>query len=222
MAVDLQTRFLAELPVAAEMDLLRRQLAAAAGLLARWREPHRLYHNETHLLAVLAALDDLTSGAGLPLDQPVPAVDLGAVRLAAWFHDAVYQGRPGDDEEASAVLAERMLPPLGVAPEQVTEVARLVRMTAAHAPEPGDGAAELLADADLAVLGSQEPVYRSYAEAIRAEYAQVPDDAFRLGRAQVLRRLGADRWIYRTPRGRALWEDAARANLDAELRRLRV
>ena len=47
------------------------------------------------------------------------------VALAAWFHDAVYDGAD-DDEERSAQWAERALPPA-----YADEVARLVRMTVA-------------------------------------------------------------------------------------------
>jgi len=72
---------------------------AGADLLARWRQPHRRYHDTEHLAEVLAAVDRLAAEAR----------DVAAVRLAVWFYDAVYDGAPGVDEEASAVLAERVL-----------------------------------------------------------------------------------------------------------------
>ncbi|WP_113702721.1 hypothetical protein, partial [Nonomuraea lactucae] len=155
-------------------------------------------------------------------DDPV------AVRLAAWFHDAVYDGRPGWDEERSAWLALSRLPRCGVPAARVAEVARLVRLTAAHdrlAPDDANGA--VLCDADLAVLGSPGPHgphgpdghgdYDGYAARIREEYAHVPDDLFRLGRAEVLRRLLAVPRLYRTPEAYELWEERARANMSREL-----
>lgn len=78
------------------------------------------------------------------------ADDPDAVRLAAWYHDCVYEGLP-DDEERSARRAEEDLSRLGVAPAMVDEVARLVRMTVTHDPAPGDHNGEVLSDADLAV-----------------------------------------------------------------------
>src|SRR5690606_41538168 len=69
--------------------------ALGRDLLRRWREPHRRYHTVEHLRAVLDAIDELAHHA----DDPA------AVRFAAWFHDAVYAGRPGEDERASAELA---------------------------------------------------------------------------------------------------------------------
>ncbi|MBB5077766.1 HD domain-containing protein [Nonomuraea endophytica] len=180
--------------------------ALHAELVARWSEPHRRYHTLTHLRAVLAAIDDLADLAGDPV----------AVRLAAWFHDAVYDGRPGWDEERSAQLAQRRLPACGVPAERVAEVARLVRLTAAHDTlRDGDANGAVLCDADLAVLG--RPGYEVYAADIRREYAHVPDELFAAGRSAVLARLLAVPNLYRTERARALWQDRARRNMSAEL-----
>src|SRR5699024_8256448 len=73
-------------------------------LVERWREPHRRYHTTSHLLDVLTALDQLCA----------PVVPGRTVRLAAWYHDAVYAGVAGTDEESSAALAEQTLPSAGV------------------------------------------------------------------------------------------------------------
>ncbi|MFI6387005.1 metal-dependent phosphohydrolase [Nonomuraea sp. NPDC050540] len=180
--------------------------ALHAELVARWSEPHRRYHTLTHLRAVLAAVDDLADLAGDPV----------AVRLAAWFHDAVYDGRPGWDEERSAQMAQRRLPACGVPAERVAEVARLVRLTAAHDTlRDGDANGAVLCDADLAVLG--RPGYEVYAADIRREYAHVPDELFAAGRSAVLERLLAVPNLYRTERARALWQERARHNMSAEL-----
>jgi predicted metal-dependent HD superfamily phosphohydrolase len=179
-------------------------------LLARWQEPHRRYHDAEHLAEVLDAVDLLVD----------LAEDPAAVRLAAWFHDAVYECRPGDDEEASALLAEQVLTGLAVPQPRVARVARLVRQTAQHRPDDTDRDAAVLCDADLAILGSAPDRYERYRLAVRAEYAQVSDDAFRSGRTQVLERLTAGP-LYRTEPGRRRWQDRARANLAAELALLR-
>ncbi|MBB6348655.1 HD domain-containing protein [Nonomuraea muscovyensis] len=186
----------------------RSPAAAALGaeLVARWSEPHRRYHTLDHLAAVLAAIDRLEAEAADPV----------AVRLAAWFHDAVYDGRPGWDEERSAWLALARLPRCGVPAARVAAVARLVRLTAAHDRlAPGDADGAVLCDADLSVLGGDG--YGDYAARVREEYAHVPGDLFRQGRAGVLRRLLATPRLYRTPRAYELWETRARANMSAEL-----
>ncbi|WP_127573357.1 DUF4031 domain-containing protein [Georgenia faecalis] len=182
-----------------------------AELLRRWQEPHRAYHSVAHLRAVLDQLRTLAA-AGTPVSR--------AVVLAAWFHDAVHDGASPADEDASARLAADLLPAAGVPSPEVAEVARLVRLTATHTPEPGDDAAAALCDADLAVLGAPEGVYRRYAAAIRAEYRHLPDDVFRAGRATVLRRLLDRPVLFATAPGRARWERQARANVAAELAEL--
>ena len=99
---------------------------AGRDLLARWAEPHRHYHDPAHLLAVLESVD-LLERAGAETGP-----DPRAVRLAAWFHDAVYAGDPtapaGQDEADSAALAREVLtdPRLAVPADVVDEVARLV------------------------------------------------------------------------------------------------
>ncbi len=178
--------------------------ALGTGLLRRWSEAHRHYHDVRHLAAVLDALDVLGEGR-LP------------VRLAAWFHDAVYAGAP-DDEERSAVLAETLLDGV-VAPDEVREVARLVRLTRTHDPAAGDDAGAALCDADLAVLGLPAGRYDVYVRDVRADYAHVPDAAWRLGRTQVIDSLLALDPLYRTEAGRALWAGRARDNLARERRR---
>jgi predicted metal-dependent HD superfamily phosphohydrolase len=180
---------------------------AGDDLVTRWRAPERRYHDAEHLAEVLDGIDALAPFAR----------DVAAVRLAAWFHDAVYEGRPGDDEQRSADLAEKVLTALGVPAQRVGEVRRLVLLTAGHDPAPGDDDGAVLSDADLAILGSEPQRYGRYVRAVREEYSQVPEELFRAGRAAVLRALDAAPQLYRTPAARERWEAAARANLTAEL-----
>ncbi|WP_128381138.1 hypothetical protein [Streptomyces cavernae] len=182
----------------------------ADNLLRRWSEPQRRYHTVDHLAAVLDHVDVLEDHAADP----------EAVRLAAWFHDAVYLPDRDTNEERSARLAERALPEAGVSQARTDEVARLVRLTVTHDPEPGDTNGAVLCDADLAVLAKPPAEYAAYAAAVREEYGFVPDDAFRAGRAVVLSQLLDLPRLFRTPYGAEVWEDAARQNLRAELTRL--
>lgn len=179
-------------------------------LLLRWGEPHRRYHDSRHLAEVLHRVDLLAGHAEHP--------DL--VRCAAWWHDAVHDGRAGDDERASAALATDQLDALGVPGRDVAQVAALVLITIRHDPgDPADPDAAVLCDADLGVLAAGPERYREYAADVRAEYGHVEDDLFRAGRSAVLRRLLAQPRLFRTPTATA-WEPRARANVSAELERL--
>ncbi|WP_046469332.1 HD domain-containing protein [Allosalinactinospora lopnorensis] len=205
-------------PIGPELSAAWRELAGSgpeaeavrADLLERWSEPHRRYHTLDHLRAVLAAVDELAG----------QAADIAAVRYAAWFHDAVYAGMPGEDEEQSARLAEQTLPACGVDGARVAEVARLVRLTAAHRPAVGDPDGRVLCDADLSVLGGTPGEYLAYTAAVREEYSHVPDTDFRRGRAAILRELLRTPQLFHTPLARVRWEDRARVNIRAELVRL--
>ena len=193
-----------------------RSMAAESALdelLGRYSEPHRRYHGVVHVRRVV---DDVTA-----LLRAVPTPDPAAVRLAAWYHDGIYDPGSPANERQSADLARRALGELGVDPARIDEAARLILLTAAH--EPADIATDpggaVLLDADLAVLGADPATYAAYAQGVRTEYHHVDDVAWRQGRAAVLHRfLDAER-IYATPVMHER-EARARANLTAELRSL--
>ena len=202
-------------------------------LCSRHREPHRRYHGLAHVLHVLRSIGEL-----LPAN-PVP--DPGAVRLAAWFHDAIYDAASTTNELDSADLARRSLGPIGIAAQRLDAIERLVRATAHLAGAGGtatgpavdaavdtaavgsaavdaavDIAAAVLLDADLAVLAAEPAVYEAYARGVRAEYGHVPDDAWRIGRAALLHGFLSRDHLFRTAAMRAR-EPLARANLTAEI-----
>jgi predicted metal-dependent HD superfamily phosphohydrolase len=177
-------------------------------LLARYAEDHRHYHDQRHLTEVLDTIDELADLA----DDP------DTVRLAAWFHDAIYDARadPGENEEVSAQLAELELSAYGVAAATVTEVGRLIRLTSDHVCEPGDANGAVLCDADLRILSLPADRYDEYAVGIREEYRHVSDRDFARGRTAFLQRL-AHTSLYATSTGHGQWEQAARHNVDREL-----
>ncbi|MFF5440883.1 hypothetical protein [Streptomyces achromogenes] len=184
--------------------------AYADNLLARWQEPQRHYHTVAHLTAVLDHVDTLERYAADP----------DVVRLAAWFHDAVYLPERSENEERSARLAERALPEAGLPDAKTAEVARLVRLTVGHDPAGDDADGQVLCDADLAILAAPPSAYAVYTAGVREEYHFVPNDAFRDGRSAVLRQLLGLPRLFHTPYGREHWEATARYNLASELEML--
>jgi predicted metal-dependent HD superfamily phosphohydrolase len=164
-------------------------------LLRRWREPHRKYHTERHLAFTL----DVVERYGHLAD------DVDAVRMAAWLHDAVYDPRASDNEARSAALTDD------------PEVQRLVLLTKDHNPAADDRNGALLCDADLAILASASGDYREYARQVREEHAFVPDEAFRAGRADVLKQLLALPTLFHLVPLRDDWDERAAGNMRAEL-----
>jgi predicted metal-dependent HD superfamily phosphohydrolase len=181
-----------------------------AAVMDAWSRPHRRYHDLAHLAAVLGVIGELAHAAADPV----------AVRLAAWYHDVVYEPTGGDNERVSAERARAGLRGL-VADGRLAEVERLVRLTAGHDPEPGDANGAVLCDADLAVLAGPPEAYAAYASAVREEYGHLSDEEFTRRRIAVLDSLIALPALYRTPEAARQWTEPARANLAAELTLLR-
>lgn len=191
-------------------------------LLQAWEQPHRAYHHSGHLSQMLTDLDRLyayrTQGS-TPL----------ALVLAAWFHDAVYEGAPGEDERRSEQLANISLEPLVTAGllsgDELQMVSLLVRATATHKlPESADLPAgyepadiQFFLDADMAILAADSARYRRYLRGVRSEYSHFDDEAFRAGRTTFLRSTLRRERIFLSEEGLQLWEEPARANLRAEL-----
>jgi len=191
-------------------------LAVRDELLAAYGDATRGYHDTRHLAEVLGRVEEVVGAAG----ELGAVADLTAVRLAAWFHDAVYDGER-DAEERSAAWAEEALAPL-VDAGAVAEVARLVRLTETHRPEDDDPAGAVLSDADLGILAAPAVRYEEYVAAVRAEYAHLDDDTFAAGRAHVLGDLLAKPRLFHTAYAIERWEAPARANAEAELARLQA
>lgn len=176
-------------------------------LWAAYADPARGYHDTRHLTEVLGRLDELA--------EHDVAFERVPVVLAAWFHDAVYDGER-DAEERSAAWAEDALGGL-VAAGVVEETARLVRLTETHRPEDGDANGCALSDADLGILAAPAERYAEYVRQVRTEYAHLDDETFAHGRAAVLRDLLAKPRLFHTRYALERWEEPARANAETEL-----
>ncbi len=174
-------------------------------LVAAYTEPHRHYHTLEHLGDMFRVVGRLRP------DDP------GAVTLAVWFHDVVYDTRAKDSEARSADLAAEWLAPLGVPAAILAKVGELIRATAHFSGDPpADADTRRLLDADLAILGAAEARYARYAADVRKEYAWVPDADYRAGRAKVLDAFLARPRIYFADALHAEGDEPARRNLRAE------
>ena len=204
-------------------SLLPGHTALGEDLLERYEQPHRKYHTSVHLSEMLTALKTL-------YEQHHTATPR-AVLLAAWFHDAVYEANPGEDEAASADLARTALTPLAstgsLTNREVTTIAHLIELTASHQLADGieeytSGAltradAAFFLDADLAILAADSPRYTRYVAGVRAEYAHYAPDAFTRGRAAILQGFLNRTTIYASDTAHLLWDAPARLNLRTEL-----
>lgn len=211
-----------EAPAMSQAQLTAQVAELGESLLQAWEQPHRAYHHSGHLSQMLTDLDRLyahrTQGS-TPL----------ALVLAAWFHDAVYEGAPGEDERRSEQLASASLEPLVTAGlltgHELQMVSLLVRATATHElPESVDLPAgyepadiQFFLDADMAILAADSARYRRYLRGVRREYSHFDNEAFRAGRMTFLHSTLRRERIFLSEQALTLWEEPARANLSAEL-----
>ena len=188
----------------AEIDLLFEQLVTA------YTKADRHYHNLNHISHVLIPIERFK----LELQNPI------AVKLAAWFHDFVYDSQASDNEFQSARLAKELLRELNISPSTIDRTQQLILATKGHQIDPNDVDRSIFLDADLAILGSNPVQYQNYARSIRKEYSWVPDAEYQIGRTQVLENfLQRDR-LYCTDLLFDELESIARLNLIQEITKL--
>lgn len=142
-------------------------------LLTRLREPHRHYHNLTHIRHCLMVYD-----RGPRQDD--------VVELALWLHDAIYDPQAHDNEERSANWCSALAREAGIA-TPLSERAHACILATRHRQIPSCDDECLTVSIDLAILGETPERFRRYDHDIRREYAWVPLDTYRRERGRVLR-----------------------------------
>jgi predicted metal-dependent HD superfamily phosphohydrolase len=172
-------------------------------LIAAYAAPNRHYHNLAH---IEDCLDKLARVEGLS------AAEREILTEAIWWHDVIYDPTRSDNEELSAQLAGQH-----AAPHLRDEVGRLIRLTKTHQVEPADRLGAILISIDLSILAAEPQHYDTYAAAIRKEYSDVPDDAYRTCRAEVLRRFAARPVIFPDADFARACDSKARDNLAREI-----
>ena len=161
-------------------------------------KPNRYYHTLEHLKNIYREL---------------PTYD-AVTEFAIFYHDIVYDTSQNDNEEQSASLCEEQLTLLNLPLNIVQEVKQLILETKTHEASLKRNA--LFLDADLAILGSDEEVYKKYIHNIRQEYSMYSDDVYNEGRQKVLKHFLEKERIYLSEYFYELYEKSARNNITIE------
>ena len=189
------------------------QAQSAAGLFERliacYSEPHRKYHTLQHLQECLNHLQPVVELAQHPAE----------IELALWFHDAVYALQRQDNEQQSALWAQREILAGGGSPEAAGRVFALV-MATRHAALPESADARLLVDIDLSILGAAPVRFDEYERQVRDEYSWVPAWMFRRKRRAVLQEFQRRSPLFSTEHFRTRLEAQARENLQRSMAQL--
>lgn len=169
-----------------------------------YSEPHRAYHNLTHIQALLA----------LSASIPVALVDPQAVDLAIIFHDIIYDPKSKTNEEDSAALFKSLFPAESPLRDKVIQY--IIETKKHSVLDSNDNDLKWFIDFDMSIVGSAREDYIIYARQIRQEYSFVPEEDYCRGRAAVLRTFLNGGRIFATEECYEKWEAQARANIEWE------
>jgi predicted metal-dependent HD superfamily phosphohydrolase len=169
----------------------------------------RFYHNLTHIGDCLSIFDETKA----------LAAHAEEVELAIWFHDVIYDTRRNDNEQKSAEWAKSVIHQAGVGPAVAERVFHSILATR-HDRQVINTDAQLMADVDLSILGSETKAFWQYEENIRREYAWVPESIFREKRIEILRDFLSRESIYYNDLYREMFEEKAHENLKQAIAKL--
>lgn len=176
---------------------------------SRYSRHGRYYHNLSHL--------DKLGEELIPVQKWIQ--DWQTVVFSIAWHDVVYNTLRQDNEEKSARFASDQLAELGIASSKKEKCEQQILATKSHRSSD-DMDTNYFTDADLSILGYDISSYMEYARQIRKEYRFYPDIIYKAGRRKVLEKFLDMETIFKTDHFRNKFEEQARTNLSAELKRI--
>jgi predicted metal-dependent HD superfamily phosphohydrolase len=179
-------------------------------LVRLYSQRGRAYHNLSHIRSLAVIADSVKKDIQ----------DYSCLKFALWFHDAIYRTRRRDNEERSAELASESLVQLGIPSDSISIVREMILATKQHRADGAAGDLKIFLDLDLSILGSEEDIYKSYAQAIRREYWWVPAPVYRKARIDVLKGFLNRESIYYTKKIAERFGLQAKHNIESELEAL--
>ena len=166
-----------------------------------YSDASRHYHTPEHVAHCLRQFD----AASPYMDEP------DAVELALWFHDVIYDIHADDNELRSAQLFDR-LAGASMPPELKKLVHELIMVTT-HDGLPRTADERFMVDIDLSSFGLPWEEFLRDSAAVRAEFGDMPDDAFYPRQREFMRKLLSRPSFCFTDFFRARHEDQARENI---------
>lgn len=116
--------------------------------LERNLSPHLTYHCVAHTIGVLS------DAILIATEEGVSPAELMKIKIAALCHDTGFMFTYKDHEEASCAYAIRVLPTYNIPGDDIIHIKEIIMAT--KIPQtPKDQCGKILADADLAYLGTE-------------------------------------------------------------------
>ena len=166
----------------------------------------RHYHNLSHLENLYYQL--------LEVKDKISNWDV--LLFTLFYHDAIYNATKTNNEEQSAILAEKRMTQIN-APTELIEKCKAQILATKNHNNSTDLDCNYFTDADLSILGQDQKIYETYFKNIRKEYSIYPSIIYNPGREKVLNHfLNMDR-IFKTAYFYEKYEEQAKINLTFEL-----
>ncbi|MFD2932616.1 Pycsar system effector family protein [Spirosoma flavum] len=146
--------------IAQETTLLHQTRIYAESLLKHLTLDYT-YHNLSHTQAVVAFANEIADY------EKLSDTDRETVLIAAWLHDVGYNGGCDNHEATGIDMARPFLEKLGVSNKRIDEVTTCIQATKMPQAPQGKRLAEILCDADLGHLSSDD--FLEHSEDLRQE-----------------------------------------------------
>ncbi len=176
-------------------------------IIEKYSEKHRYYHNFIHIEKMFSKYTENISETD----------NFNAVFLSILYHDVVYEPKNSDNEEKSALFAEKHLQEFGFTPIIIEKIKKMILSTQKHIDLLNEFDNKFFLDLDLMILASELEEYKIYARRIRKEYAFVPKILYKIKRKQVLNNFLNSERIFLTDFFYEKLEEKARRNIKYEL-----
>ena len=174
-----------------------------------YTNPKRHYHTLKHLENLLNQLTVIK-----------PEIkDWDTMLFTLFYHDLVYNALKSDNEEQSALIAEKRMTLVGVPQTIIDNCKKQILATKTHLDDL-DNDTNVFTDADLSILGQDWETYSGYYKSVRKEYSLYPDLIYNPGRKQVLKHFLNMERIYKTDYFYLRFEEQAKGNLLREMEML--
>ncbi|MDG4560783.1 MAG: hypothetical protein P9E88_05770 [Candidatus Competibacter sp.] len=181
-----------------------------ARLVELYEEPHRRYHTLDHVRHCLEEFDRVAA----LMDDP------DAVEIALWFHDAVYRSGAMDNERRSADLFRQWSE--GHADAAFLQQVDDLIMATTHRDPPIQRDERFVVDIDLSSFGLPWAAFEQDGHRIRAECAEIGDEAYYPGQLRFLLFLQGRPTFFLTEFFQQRYERIARNNIHRVIENLRA
>ncbi len=165
----------------------------------------RYHHNLDHVFTLLELIDRET----LFHEERITLI------LVSFYHDLIYVPGSSSNERKSAHLLNEHFGNLTKYKAVILLAKKIIRETQKH--KSNEPLSQLFLDMDMSILGSSIDTYATYKKQVRAEFKNVPDFIYQVGRGKFIRNLLKRESIFFTKNFIQLYEDKARCNLRNEL-----